>query len=132
MPNRSIPPGTLIPELTYPDLSAAVEWLTRVFGFRERLRIGHHRAQMLIDDATSFVAVQGEAAPSGHSLMIAVADVDAHCARVQAAGAQIVNPPTTYPFGERQYTVADPTGRRWTFSQSIADVDPTTWGGQLR
>ena len=132
MPNRSMPPGTLIPELIYPDLDAAVAWLTRTFGFRERLRIGQHRAQMLIDDTTAFVAVQGDAIPSGHSLMVAVADVDAHFAHVQQSGASIVNPPATYPFGERQYTVTDLAGHRWTFSQSVADVDPAAWGGQLR
>jgi uncharacterized glyoxalase superfamily protein PhnB len=132
MSNPSMPPGTLIPELTYPDLDAAVDWLTRVFGFRQRLRIGSHRAQMLLDDTTSFVAVQGHAAPAGHSLMVAVPDVDAHFARVQRAGARVVNPPASFPFGERQYTVEDPTGRRWTFSQSVADVDPAAWGGQLR
>jgi uncharacterized glyoxalase superfamily protein PhnB len=37
----------------------------------------------------------------------------------------------TYPFGERQYTVDDPGGHRWTFTQSVADVAPEEWGGQL-
>jgi uncharacterized glyoxalase superfamily protein PhnB len=36
------------------------------------------------------------------------------------------------PFGERQYTVEDPGGRRWTFSQSIADMAPSQWGGVER
>ncbi len=127
MANPSMPPGTLIPELTYPDLPAAVAWLTRVFGFRERLRIANHRAQMLIDDSTAFVVVHADTAPAeitSHSLMVAVADVDDHFARVQQAGAAILNPPTTYPFGERQYTALDLSGRRWTFSQSVANVDP--------
>jgi hypothetical protein len=33
--NRSMPPGTLIPELVYPDLAAAVAWLCSRFGFVE-------------------------------------------------------------------------------------------------
>ena len=41
-------------------------------------------------------------------------------------------PPTDFPYGERQYSVEDPGGHRWTFSQSIADVDPRTWGGEPR
>jgi uncharacterized glyoxalase superfamily protein PhnB len=130
-----MPPGTLIPELAYPDLPAAVDWLTRVFGFRERLRIASHRAQMLIDDSTSLVVVQSGGAPAeitSHSLMVAVPDVDAHFARVQQAGARILAPPATYPFGERQYTALDLSGRRWSFSQSVAIVDPASWGGQLR
>jgi uncharacterized glyoxalase superfamily protein PhnB len=63
--------------------------------------------------------------------MIRVADVDAHCERAKAAGAQIVNPPTTYPFGERQYSAVDFAGHVWTFSQSVADSDPGSWGGVL-
>jgi uncharacterized glyoxalase superfamily protein PhnB len=51
--------------------------------------------------------------------------------RVRAAGARISSPPTTYPFGERQYSAQDPFGHRWTFSQSVADVDPREWGGSL-
>jgi hypothetical protein len=32
-------------------------------------------------------------------------------------------------YGERQYTCEDPGGHRWTFSQSIADLEPEEWGG---
>ena len=31
--------------------------------------------------------------------------------------------------GERGYTAEDLGGHRWTFSQSIADVAPESWGG---
>jgi uncharacterized glyoxalase superfamily protein PhnB len=31
---------------------------------------------------------------------------------------------------ERQYTVEDLGGHRWTFSQSTADFSPEEWGGQ--
>jgi hypothetical protein len=47
----------------------------------------------------------------------------------KACGAHIVHPPIDHFFGERQYTVVDLGGHRWTFSQSIADVDPESWGG---
>jgi uncharacterized glyoxalase superfamily protein PhnB len=39
--------------------------------------------------------------------------------------------PADFPYGERQYTVQDPGGHIWTFSQTIADVDPAAWGGVL-
>jgi uncharacterized glyoxalase superfamily protein PhnB len=55
----------------------------------------------------------------------------AHHARAVAHGANILRPPTDYPYGERQYTAVDPGGHAWTFSQSIADVDPALWGGML-
>ena len=56
-------------------------------------------------------------------------DVDAHHARARELGAEILREPADYPYGERQYTVEDPGGHRWTFSQTIADVAPEEWGG---
>jgi len=134
--NRSMPPGTIIPELVYADMNRAVAWLCQTFGFRERLRIANHRAQLALGEASLVVVQQGEQAlqPRGgeatHSLMVRVADVDRHYEHVEQGGAHIVRPPQTYPFGERQYTVEDIGGHRWTFSESVADVAPEVWGGQ--
>jgi uncharacterized glyoxalase superfamily protein PhnB len=50
---------------------------------------------------------------------------------VAKSGAKIIQEPSDFPYGERQYTVEDPGGHHWTFSQSIADVDPASWGGTL-
>ena len=50
---------------------------------------------------------------------------------VSVAGGLTITAPADYPYGERQYTVEDLGGHRWTFSQTIADVDPKTWGGIL-
>ena len=38
--NRSMPRSAVIPELAYPDLSQAIDWLTSAFGFTLRLRRG--------------------------------------------------------------------------------------------
>ena len=38
--------------------------------------------------------------------------------------------PADYSYGERQYSVLDPAGHLWTFTQSVADVTPETWGGE--
>ncbi|HEX7240165.1 MAG TPA: VOC family protein [Longimicrobiaceae bacterium] len=133
--NRSMPDATVVPVLAYADLGAAVAWLCGAFGFSERLRIGDHRVQ-LVFGAGAVVAVRRDAPPhgqaeAGHSIMVRVEDVDAHCARAGAYGARILHPPATYPYGERQYSVLDPGGHTWTFSQSVADVHPGDWGGVL-
>lgn len=131
--NRSMPPGVIIPELAYSDVREAATWLCRVFGFVERLRIGNHRAQLSFGDG-SVVVTEGRVEPAGefrHSVMVRVSDVDKHYEHARQAGARILNPPTDYPYGERQYTVEDLGGHRWTFSQTIADVDPALWGGTL-
>ncbi|MCL4251289.1 MAG: VOC family protein [Anaerolineae bacterium] len=133
--NRSMPTSTIIPELAYPDVRGAVDWLCRTFGFVERLRIGEHRAQLSFGAGTIIVTRRSAdvsmSALAEHAIMVRVADVDSHYAHVQQAGATVVLPPTTYPFGERQYTVYDLGGHRWTFSQTVADVDPAAWGGLL-
>lgn len=51
------------------------------------------------------------------------------CARAEAAGGRIVSPPATFPYGERQYSVVDPGGHVWTFSQTVASVHPDAWVG---
>lgn len=128
--NRSMPASTIIPELPYPDVRVAVEWLCQTFGFTERLRIGTHRAQLTFGSG-AIVVTQGSTASASYALMVRVDDVDSHHAQSVQAGAPILNPPTDYPYGERQYTAQDLGGHRWTFSQTTADVDPATWGGLL-
>jgi uncharacterized glyoxalase superfamily protein PhnB len=66
-----------------------------------------------------------------HGMLVRVPDADAHCARARAHGARITQEPEDHVFGERQYCAIDCGGHTWTFSQSIADVDPATWGGEL-
>ena len=126
-----MPASTVIPVLAYPSVGEAVAWLSAAFGFTLRLGIGDHRAQLNVGDG-AIVITGGAAAdpPAGRdSIMIRVDDVDAHHARAAAHGATIAMPPTDFPYGERQYTAVDFSGRSWTFSQSIADVDPRDWGG---
>jgi uncharacterized glyoxalase superfamily protein PhnB len=64
-----------------------------------------------------------------HSVMVRVDDVDAHYQAAVAAGAQVTSETADHPYGERQYGVTDPAGYRWTFTQSIAEVQPESWGG---
>ena len=132
MKNRSMPPGPVIPELPYADVADAARWLCTAFGFTERLRIGTHRIQLSVGSGAVVVVESGPGGASlGSRVMVPVADVDAHYARAVAAGAHVTGEPTTHPYGERQYSATDPGGHRWTFSQSVADSDPTIWGGEL-
>ena len=134
--NRSIPPVTVIPVLTYPDVGAAAEWLASAFGAVEHVRIGEdHRAQMSIGGGAFIVAestptrrppISGE--PVSVLIMVRVEDVWAHFARARAAGATIVDEPTDHLYGERQYSAEDLAGYRWTFTESIADVAPEEYG----
>ena len=128
--NRSMPPGVFIPEIPYTDIIEAADWLCRAFGFRKRLQIGNHRIQLTFGDG-SMVAIEGHGSERSCSVMVHVEDVDGHCEQAISMGARIINPPQDYPFGERQYTVEDIGGHRWTFTQTIANVDPASWGVEL-
>jgi uncharacterized glyoxalase superfamily protein PhnB len=63
--------------------------------------------------------------------MVRVTDIDQHYKQALSCQARSLSAPTNYPFGERQYSVADPGGHIWTFSQTMADIDPSVWGGTL-
>ena len=136
--NRSIPSPTVIPVLVYPDVRAAVAWLSAAFGFVERLRIGEdHRSQMVIGDGGAVIVadVGGErTAPRDgvltHELKVRVEDVESSFERARAHGAKVIESPTDRNYGERECTVEDLAGHRWQFSQTLRDVAPEEWGGQ--
>lgn len=137
-PNRSVPPASVVPILVYPDVRAAVAWLTATFGFAERTRIGEsHRAQLSIgaDGAMIVADVHGEQhAPQDgvvtHLVRVRVEDVDAHHERSRANGAEVLQPPTDREYGERDYTVSDLAGHRWQFCETVRDVAPEEYGCQ--
>jgi uncharacterized glyoxalase superfamily protein PhnB len=127
--NRSVPSADVIPVLAYPDVVAATDWLCGSFAFRVRLRIGQHRAQLAFGDGAVIVTQAEGVEPDGtHSVHVRVDDANAHHEGAAAFGAEILGPPADYSSGERQYTAKDLGGHRWTFSESIADIDPASWG----
>jgi uncharacterized glyoxalase superfamily protein PhnB len=137
--NRSIPSATVIPVLIYPDVREAVAWLTAAFGFVERLQIGeNHRSQMNVGEGGAVIIgdVRYDRAPprpdeATHQIKVRVEDVNAHCARAREHGATILQEPTDFEYGEREYEAADPWGHRWQFSETLEDVHPESWGGTL-
>ena len=137
--NRSIPPAQVIPVLTYPDVRVAVDWLRDVFGVTEHVWIGpNHRAQLMFGTGAIIAADAGserEAPTPGtretHSIMVRVDDAHAHCAHARARGAEILTEPTDWEYDERQYSVRDLAGHRWTFSQTLTNAAPEDWGGTV-
>lgn len=123
-----MPRTEIIPYLFYRDVPAALGWLSRAFGFREELRVptpsGIH-AEMSLDGcrimmgqgaADPRLRPPGASGPASQGVFIYLADIDAHCARAEAAGAAIVSPLTDLPYG-RSYTAHDPEGHPWYFTQ---------------
>jgi uncharacterized glyoxalase superfamily protein PhnB len=128
--NRSVPPCTVIPVLIYPDPAAAAEWLCRAFGFTVRLRIANHRIQMKAGDGC-FTIAEGDVAPErSHITQVRILDARGHCEHARHHGAVILTEPTDHMYGERQYNARDFHGHLWDFTETIADIDPESWGGK--
>jgi uncharacterized glyoxalase superfamily protein PhnB len=128
-----------VPILVYEDVGNAIDWLCGTLGFRERLRavgpggkVSH--AQLDIAEGVVMLGRQGGEfrlpRPNEVSqyVTVHVDNVDEHFEHARQCGAHILKSPADMPFGERQYTVEDLGGHRWTFSQSIADVALEDWG----
>lgn len=122
----------LMPALRYRDCDAAVDFLTGVFGFTEGVafrddagKVQHAelwlgRGGIMIGPVadTPFSKVMRQPDEAGGvtaSFFCYVADPDAHFARSQAAGFEIVLPLRDESYGSREYSVRDPEGHVWTF-----------------
>ncbi len=123
---------TVTPYLLYENAEAAIEFLTRAFGFREVERsIGsagglHAELEVHADGSRVYVGAPGGdfrgPGKAGRTslLYVLVDDVDAHFALARGAGATIVEEPNDLPFGQRRYGCRDPQGHEWYFATPIA------------
>jgi uncharacterized glyoxalase superfamily protein PhnB len=126
--NRSVPDAAVVPVLVYPDVRAAVEWLVSVFGLVERMHIPpNHRVQLRFGESAVIVAERGAPGPAG--VLIRVDDAGAVLERAVAAGAVVLDELHDWEYGERQATIQDPGGHRWTVSETLFDAEPESWGG---
>jgi PhnB protein len=143
MPNdvAPVPPGyhTVTPYLTVRNAVDALAFWTEAFGAKEvfRLvgpdgRIGHAEIRigdslvMVSDEYPDFGAL-GPASLGGSPVKfhLYVPDADAATARAVAAGASLLRPVETQPWGIRSGMVADPFGHSWFIATQVEDVTPT-------
>jgi PhnB protein len=124
----------ITPYLLYEDVAGALEWLTRAFGFRERMRIpgpdgkvGH--AEMELADGIIMMGCPGPQYQNpkrvGHvtqNLYVYVDDVDKHFEKAKKEGATILEEPKDQFYGDRRYGAVDLEGHHWYFAQHVRDV----------
>jgi PhnB protein len=130
---------SVIPMLSYEDGIAALEWLTKAFGFRERHRFAAPdgrlaHAEMEVGDGVIMLAspTPDYQSPKRHrevckqarkwlavpwiidGVLVYVDDLDEHFARAKAVGATILSDLEEGPPG-RRYRAEDLEGHRWFF-----------------
>jgi uncharacterized glyoxalase superfamily protein PhnB len=131
---------TIVPQIPYEDVSAALSFLERAFGFREIPTARLVSADGVIDHAMLEFGdgVIGIGPPGHHGaispksggiesqyISVYVDDVDAHYQRGVTAGARIAIGLRDYFWGDeghRTYEALDPEGHRWRFHQLIRAV----------
>ena len=85
-----MPGSVVIPELAYPDIGNAIDWLCNAFGFTLRIRMGDHRAQLNVGDGGAVVLIEQSAGVSLRSaVMVRVEDVNTHYDRARRSGVKI-------------------------------------------
>jgi uncharacterized glyoxalase superfamily protein PhnB len=129
----------IVPSLMYADVPRAIEWLERVFGFRERaedrltfpgggmawLEVGNSLFQ-ITTPSPAWNQDSTTAAP-GLVMKIYVDDVDQHFARAKTEGAKIISEPVDGFWGGRIYRALDHEGHQWEISQRGRDLASALW-----
>ncbi len=126
----------ITPYLLYEDVAAALDWLAKAFGFRERMRMpgpdgAVTHAEMELAGGVIMMGHPGADYQNpkriGHTtqlVLVYVDDVDKHFERAKAAGAGIESGPEDQVYGDRTWNATDLEGHRWTFAQHVKDVAP--------
>jgi uncharacterized glyoxalase superfamily protein PhnB len=120
----------VIPYLLYEDAGAAMDWLIKVFGFTERARdqqagLVRHGELSLDSGGVIMLGSPGGGFRGPAKLgevtqlqCVTVTDLPAHRERAQSAGAD-VSEISMRANRARSYTVDDPEGHRWYFSEPL-------------
>lgn len=124
----------LMSAVCYQDPKAALAWLEKAFGFELCMLIEDAEgnlvhSEMRWGDAVVMVgnewsadhksprSIGGKNTQTVHVQI--TEDVDRHCARARAAGAEIIMEPETQFYGDRTYRCRDPEGHIWTIGQTV-------------
>jgi PhnB protein len=130
---------TVVPMISYEDGIAALEWLCKAFGFRERTRLADPSGRLMhgeLEVADGLVMIASPTpdyeGPKRHrencerarkwstvpwvidGVLVVVDDLDAHFERAKASGANILSQIEDGPPG-RRYRAEDLEGHRWFF-----------------
>jgi uncharacterized glyoxalase superfamily protein PhnB len=125
------------PGMHYADAPAAIDWLEKAFGFQRQVvypgpdgTVAHaqlifHGGMIMLGSYKEDVfryKTPRQAGGVTQAVYVYVPDIDAHFARAQAAGAEIVTPLKATDYGSREYSARDLEGHLWHFGTYRPDV----------
>jgi uncharacterized glyoxalase superfamily protein PhnB len=129
----SSPVQPVTPYLYYCDVAAALNWLAKAFGWREKTRVAGpdgrpFHAEMAVGSEGMILmgcpgALYRNPKQLGHvtqSLYVRVDNVDALFARAIEEGAVAIEQPADQEYGDRRCALEDCEGHHWYFAQPIA------------
>jgi uncharacterized glyoxalase superfamily protein PhnB len=121
---------TVWPVLCYRDARAAIDFLSKAFGFQERSAyapdddpsiIVHAEMRWPLGGGIMFGSAGkddspfGQRTPGNDSVYVVCDDPDGLFERAVAAGAEVVRGLVDEDYGSRGFTVRDPEGNLWSF-----------------
>src|SRR5262245_8028907 len=127
----------IVPQLPYADISAALSFRDRAFGFHEipasRIVSGDGELlHALVEFGDGVIGIGGQGAHGAVSpksggvesqyISVNIADLDTHHQRALAAGARIARGPRDHGTGYRSYEALDLEGHRWRFLQRMLEA----------
>jgi PhnB protein len=139
------PAQWITPYLFYADVDAALDWLSKAFGFKPMMKFAgpggktNHSAMKLANGEVFMLGCPGPKYKNPkrlgnvtQGLYITVEDVDKHYLRAKKAGAKIIDEPADQFYGDRRYSAADPEGHHWYFAQHVRDVSVKEMKGEMK
>lgn len=110
----------LMPRLPVSDLDRSIAYYQEALGFRLAWRTEESTLAALASGEIEILLLvpwAGQGAPPAQSAYIYVEDPDALCEEYHQAGADIIDPVASRPYGMRDFVVADPDGHRFTLGR---------------
>ena len=115
--------------LAYRDAEAAIEWLGRAFGFRQKFAAPAEDGKIVHAEleANGNVVMLGstgvgldirsprDLGGATHCMYLVIDEPDEHYRRAREAGAEIVRELHDTDYGSREYVCRDPEGNLWSF-----------------
>jgi len=127
MPHTNPPPNPIrihhaIPIFRVANLATSLDYYTRILGFEIPWQLPYYAS--VKRGTCSLMLCEGGQGHPGTWLWAPISDADALYEEWKAAGANILQGPTNFPWGSREIQVLDPDNHRLRFAADLKEGEP--------